>query len=214
MATTGISERAAVAKAPPRNLPICRTSSKVPSGKNTRDWPVAASFSTRRASTAALVTVEALDELRAQAAQQQAGQRHVHHFLLDHEGKIGWQRRGGDQSVDVARMVGDHHAGGGRQPLRPSTVKGMPAARRNPRDTPPATRRRRAQPGQEQIDHQHAQTQAGKQHQAVGGIQPLQAAAQAYPLVFCDLVLLMLILNCTVILVTPTCRHASHTGSR
>jgi hypothetical protein len=28
---------------------------------------------------------------------------------------------------------------------------------------------------------------------------------------FCDLVLLMLILNCTVILVTPTSQHPSHT---
>src|ERR1700691_5450209 len=113
MATTGMSERAAVVNAPPRNLPIWRISVNVPSGKNTKDWPAAASIDS------ALVPIEAFDELRSQAPQQQAGEGHAHHFLLDHEGKIGRQRRGGDQAVDIAGVIGDDHAGYLRQPIQP-----------------------------------------------------------------------------------------------
>ena len=59
---------------------------------------------------AALVPVEALDELGAEAPQQEARQRHAHHLLLDNEGKFGGQSRHGHDPVDVAGMVGHHHA--------------------------------------------------------------------------------------------------------
>ena len=66
-----------------------------------------------------LVPVEAFDELRAQAPEQQAGEGHPDHFLLDHEGKVGRQRGSRDQTVDVAGMIGHHHAGNLGQPLQP-----------------------------------------------------------------------------------------------
>src|SRR5580704_68694 len=56
---------------------------------------------------AALVTVEAFHECRSEPPQQQARQRHTHHFFLDHEGKGRRERRGGHDTVDVARMIGD-----------------------------------------------------------------------------------------------------------
>ena len=59
---------------------------------------------------AALVAVEALDELRADAPQQQAGQRHIVHLALDDEPEARRQRRRHDHAVQVARVVGDDHA--------------------------------------------------------------------------------------------------------
>jgi hypothetical protein len=63
----------------------------------------------------ALVSVEPLHEFRAQAPQQQTRQRYAHHLLLDHEGEVRRQRGDGDDPVDIAGMVRDHHAGTVRQ---------------------------------------------------------------------------------------------------
>ncbi len=102
----------------PGICPIWRTSVNVPSGKEHQGLAGGGELQHATRIDAALVAVEAFDELRSQAPQQQAGERHPHHFFLDHEGKIGRQRRGCDQTVDVARMIGDHHAGDLRQPVQ------------------------------------------------------------------------------------------------
>ena len=51
-----------------------------------------------------------------------------------------------------------------------------------------------------------------KGHHAVRHVGPCADRTQSGMLHFCDLVLLMLILDCTVILVTPTYRDPSHTA--
>src|ERR1700733_5031745 len=64
-----------------------------------------------------LVTVEALDEGRAEPPEQQTRQRHADHLLLDDKGEFGRQGGRGDDSVNVARMVGDDNARSPRQAL-------------------------------------------------------------------------------------------------
>ena len=64
------------------------------------------------------------------------------------------------------------------------------------------------------MPNQHGQTEQNEHRQTIGGVQRLHHSAHARKHNFCDLVLLMLILNCTVILVTPTYRHPSHTEDR
>ena len=123
-ATTGMSERAAVVNAPPRNLPIWRFSSKVPSGKEHQGLAGGRQFQHAARIGRALVAVESLDELRAQAPQQQTGQRYSHHLLLDDEGKVGRQCRDDGDGIDVAGMIGHHHAGRLRQPLQPLDREG------------------------------------------------------------------------------------------
>jgi hypothetical protein len=66
----------------------------------------------------ALATVESLDEFRAEPAQQQAGERHAHHFPLDDEGETGRQGRLQDDAVEVALVVRDQDAGAGWQAVR------------------------------------------------------------------------------------------------
>ncbi len=158
-ATTGIFERAAVAKAPFKNRPIWRFSSKVPSGKNISDWPAAATLQHPARIDGPLVPVEALDELRTEAPQQETHQRNTLRFLLDDEGKIGRQGRDDDDGVDVAGMVGHHHAGCLRQALQSLDCKrntGHPheGARQGAGHCPALALFR-----QEQIDPQHGQTQ-------------------------------------------------------
>ena len=151
-ATMRICERSAVAKAPPRNLPICaaaveRALRKEDQGlAGGRELPHAARV------RSALVAVEALDERGPEAPQQQAGERHAHHLLLDDEGKVRRQCRDGDDAVDVAGVIRDHHARFARAwRRRPWTRSGMPAARKNPREHAPATRRRARSPGKNRL---------------------------------------------------------------
>src|ERR1700761_6591612 len=68
-----------------------------------------------------------------------------------------------------------------------------------------------AQLGQKKIDAEHGQSEDGEGHCAVGKVGEMENCVGPRMLHFCDLVLLMLILNCTVILVTPTYKHPSHT---
>ena len=79
-----------------RRRETCRSGGsrrRCPPGKNTRDWPVAASFNTRRASMAPLCRSKRSTNCGAEAPQQEARERHAHHLLLDDEGKVGRQGR-------------------------------------------------------------------------------------------------------------------------
>jgi hypothetical protein len=58
----------------------------------------------------ALVPVEALHEFRAQPPQQQAREGHLVHLALDHEAEARRQGGGHDHAVQVAGVVGHHHA--------------------------------------------------------------------------------------------------------
>src|SRR5882757_9114376 len=64
---------------------------------------------------------------------------------------------------------------------------------------------------QKQIDHQYAQTHRHERHNAVDKVCKMCDGQRSGALRYCDLVLLMLILDCTVILVTPTRLPPSHT---
>jgi hypothetical protein len=59
---------------------------------------------------AALVPVEALDELGPDASQQQARHGHVIHLSLDHEPEARRQRRRHHDAIEVTRMIRDHDA--------------------------------------------------------------------------------------------------------
>ena len=127
---------------------------------------MAASFQTRRVSDAALVTVEPLDEGRAEPAQQQARERHAHHLLLDDKGEIRRQGGRGHDAVDVACMVGDHHAGSVRQALASLDRQANARCPEEPsrghaRDQPA----RALRPGSEQIDHECDRPNDDEQHE-------------------------------------------------
>ena len=63
----------------------------------------------------AALAVEALDELRADAVQEPAGERYTGHLALDDEPEAGRKGGGEYQSVEVARVVGDDHTLSSRQ---------------------------------------------------------------------------------------------------
>ena len=131
-ATIGMLERSAVAKAPPRNLPTRRVPSKVPSGKNTERLTGGGELPHPACVRSSLVTVETLDEGRAEPPEQQARQRHADHLLLDDKGEVGRQGGRGDDSVDIARMVGDDHARSLRQALASLDPEPNPGAPQEP----------------------------------------------------------------------------------
>ncbi len=119
MVTTGMSERAAAVNAPPWNLPDLADLVEGAFREEHQGLSGGGKLQHAPRIDAALVPVETLDELGPEAPQQQAGEGHAHHFLLDHEGKIGRQRRRGHQAIDVAGVVGHHHARYLRQPIQP-----------------------------------------------------------------------------------------------
>ncbi len=58
----------------------------------------------------AAVPIEAFHELRPQALERRAGQRHGRHLALDDEAEAWRQRRGQHEAVEVAGVIADHDA--------------------------------------------------------------------------------------------------------
>src|SRR5208282_924926 len=158
----------------------------------------------------AFVPIDAVDECRAETAQQQAREGYSHHLFLDDEGKFGRQRRYGHDPVDVAGVIGDDHAWRTRQPLDPVD------AQRNSRNAEKPTRKRAggpapgAQAGQEHAEQERRHRHPREKHQAIGRVESLAKRGGSD---FCDLVLLMLIVPFTVRLVTPIGGRALHTAN-
>jgi len=64
------------------------------------------------------VAIETLHELRADASEKEAGQRHSRHLTLDDEAEAGGQGRREHEPVQIARMIGHYHTLTGREPLQ------------------------------------------------------------------------------------------------
>ena len=108
--TTGQAARAAMANAPVWNFPSPTSGVKVPSGKNTSEWPLAAVRNTRRASVPPLWRLKRSTNSEPMRRSNRPRDRHLVHFALDHEAEARRQGGGHDHAVEIARVVGDHHA--------------------------------------------------------------------------------------------------------
>ena len=115
-----------------------------------------------------------VDELRADALQQEPGQRHRGRLALDHEREARRQRRLHDDAVEVARVVRDHDArcraaaARARRPTRRTPSTGSAVAREAMRDARVATSRLRHDQRQHRGEHEQ-QAEDGQRAHAVGG---------------------------------------------
>ncbi len=108
-----------------------------------------------------LVPVESFDEFRPDALEQEIREWHRRHFTLDHEAEARRQHRHEHEAIEVARMVRDHDALGGRQ------ARGMPHREPQADDDEPAAGRvaRRAAPQAQGRQQQHAVEHAERDRQ-------------------------------------------------
>ena len=197
---------------------ICRSArvaSKVPSGKNTRDWPVAASFHTRRASEPPLWrSKRSTNAEPSRRSNRPASGTRTISFLMT-KAKSGGKRRRRRR----CRRCSSHDwrpprtASRGSALAVPRPAAECRRARKNPRENAPATRRRARRPGRNRLTVSAISAQCREQHEAIGRVKALPQSGRGAR-DFCDLVLLMLILAVTVRLVTPTRKRPSHTANR
>ena len=106
------TRRRGIARCPPRGW-------NVPSGKNATASPSSSASQDAPRVAAALVAIGALDEVVAEAVQQEADERQARGFLLDHEAEARRQQREEERPVEVARMIRDDDAGARRQAFEP-----------------------------------------------------------------------------------------------